>query len=206
MVASPWRQRPFHDVVFQQDVFVSQPGYGDRPRHRQHSCICPWARHRPQRTLGGRDRDDQWPQDRQGGRQRSQDDDGQDAGQRRGHPPAARRRHRRHLRRRADDQLFHPQGAYLAFPALSRNRHLRAVGIDLGREARHPRCRQQRRGEPGLSDRGTDGGGDWRGHAGHRTDRQHGRRHRRRHHRSRGTQPQGARLHHLGARRRRQDG
>ena len=69
---------------------------------------------------------------------------------------------------------------------LSRNRHLRALGLDLGRTPRYPRCRHQRRRQRGLSDPGADGGGDRRGHAGDRTGRIDGRRYRRRHHRSRG--------------------
>ena len=58
----------------------------------------------------------------------------------------------------------------------------------------------------GLPDRGADGRGDRRRHAGDRADRLDGRRHRRRHDRSRGAVAARPRLHHLGPRRRRQDG
>ncbi len=58
----------------------------------------------------------------------------------------------------------------------------------------------------GLADRGADGGGDRRRHAGDRADRIDGRRYRRRHHRGRGALAARPRLHHLGPRRRRQDG
>ena len=74
------------------------------------------------------------------------------------------------------------------------------------RAPRDPRRRLQRRRQPGLADRGADGGRDRRRHAGHRADRLDGRRHRRRHHRGRGALAARPRLHHLGPRRRRQDG
>ena len=77
-------------------------------------------------------------------------------------------------------------GGKTPLPALARDRDLRAVGLDLGRAPRDPRRRLQRRRQPGLSDRGADGRGDRRRHAGDRADRIDGRRHRRRHHRSRG--------------------
>ena len=145
--------------------------HGDRSGDRQYAGLRPRPRHRPQRAVGGRDRDHQRGQEGQGGRRRRQADDGQDARPDRGHPPAARRRHRRHRRRRADDQALHPQGARRqdARLALPGNRDLRAVRLDFGRAPRDPRRRLERRRQRGLPDRGADGGRDRRRHAGDRS-------------------------------------
>ena len=131
------------DTLVQMDV----ARHGDRPRDGQYAGLCPRSRHRPQRAVGGRDRDDQRGQEGQGGRRRRQADDGQDPRPDRGDPPASRRRHRRHRCRRADDQALHPQGPWRqdARLALPGNRDLRAVGIDFGRAPRDPRRRVQRR-------------------------------------------------------------
>ena len=146
-------------------------------------------------------------QTRQGRRRRRQADDGQDPRQHRGDPPVARRRDCRHRCCRTDDQALHPQGARQAPDVqLSRNRDLRAVGLDLGRTPRDPRCGLQCRRERGVSDRRTDGSRDRCRHAGDRTDRFDGRRYRRRHDRSCGAFAARPRLHHIGAHRRRQDG
>jgi rod shape-determining protein MreB len=147
-------------------------------------------------------------QARQGRRRRRQADDGQDPRQHRGDPPLARRRHRRHRRRRADDQALHPQGARQAADASATPEIVICVPSgSTSVERRAIRDAASNAGaSAGVADRGADGRRDRRRHACDRTDRLDGRRYRRRHHRSRGALAARPRLHHLGARRRRQDG
>ena len=126
--------------------------------------------------------------------------------QHRGHPPLARRRHRRLRGRRGDDQALHPQGAPAPRLRQPARDHLRALGLDRGRAARHPgECRERRR-PARLPDRGADGGRDRRRPAGHRAHRLDGGRHRRRHDRGRDPVPGRHRLRQVDPRRRQQDG
>ena len=116
------------------------------------------------------------------------------------------RRHRRLRSRREDADALHPQGAQAQRLAAAARRHRRAVGDHAGRAPRREGQRDAREGERSAPDRRSDGGGDRRRHADHRSVGQHGRRHRRRHDRHRGHLAGRRRLRQVGARRRQRAG
>ena len=121
-------------------------------------------------------------------------------------PPAAGRGHRRLRRRRADAQRLHPPLASPHRLGPSPGGHRRAGRNHAGRAPRRERQHAAGEGERGLPDRRAGRGGDWRGPAHHRADRQHDRGHRRRHHRHRRDLAGRPRVPPVGARRRRRDG
>ena len=85
-------------------------------------------------------------EDHPGGRQRSQGDARQGAGQHRGHPPDEGRRDRRLHRHRADAQAVHQDGPpALGAAAEPAHHHLRALRLDPGRAPRDPRVGARRR-------------------------------------------------------------
>ncbi len=180
--------------------------YGDRPRNREHACLCQGQGDRAERAFrGGLSRQGR-PQAGAGGGRGRQADAGPHTRQHRGDSADARGRDRRFRRRRRDDQVLHPQGSPPHDVLETEDHRLRAAWRDAGRETCDPPVGAVGGRAACRADRGTDRGGDRRGHADHRSDRQHGRGHRRRHDRSGGAVPGRYRLCAFGARRRRPDG